>query len=107
MLGGLPCPRQPSERDSKGAVHLEDGKDVSIFFLRGAQSTLNICKNYGIEIALLKSKSPSCGFGYIYDGNFTGHLRKGNGVTASFLDENGIEIINEHELESWLNKLKE
>ncbi|HEY5576635.1 MAG TPA: DUF523 domain-containing protein, partial [Clostridiaceae bacterium] len=40
----------------------------------------------------LKSKSPSCGCGRIYDGTFSGRVIEGNGVTAELLIRNGIKV---------------
>ena len=39
----------------------------------------------GIKETVLKSKSPSCGVGRIYDGSFKGILSGGDGVTAALL----------------------
>ena len=50
-------------------------------------------KKYNVKKALLKLKSPSCGYGEIYDGTFSHTLVDGNGVTAELLEDNGIEII--------------
>lgn len=100
QLGGLPTPRPPSEIiDTKdGAkVILEDGKDVSDEFLKGANETLKIAKMMNIKKAILKQKSPSCGYGKVYDGSFSKTLKDGKGITARLLEENGIEIINKGE----------
>ena len=35
-------------------------------------------------------KSPSCGTAVIYDGSFSGTMRKGKGVFAELLERNGI-----------------
>ena len=93
MAGGLPCPRIPSERTADGErVLAKDGKDVTDAFLLGAEEALRIARLYGCTHAILKAKSPSCGCGEIYDGTFSGTLRKGNGVTAELLMQNGITV---------------
>ncbi len=92
MLGGLPCPRVPCERTAAGTVTAKDGTDQTKAFTLGAEETLRIARLYGCEMALLKSKSPSCGKGRIYDGTFSGTLREGNGVTAELLEQNGIRV---------------
>ena len=46
-------------------------------------------------MAILKEKSPSCGYGRIYDGTFSKVLTDGNGITAELLSENGIKISGE------------
>lgn len=94
QAGGLSTPRVPSEI-IKDKVIDRDGVDVTEEFLNGANEALNICKLFNIEYAILKSKSPSCGFGKIYDGNFTSTLIDGNGITANLLYENKINILNE------------
>ena len=94
MMGGLPCPRIPSER-TKDDTHVvtREGGDVTEAFTRGAEETLRMARLYGCETAILKAKSPSCGFGEIYDGTFSGTLRPGQGVTAQLLSENGIAVL--------------
>jgi uncharacterized protein YbbK (DUF523 family) len=97
QLGGLPTPRIPSEQKGSLIINAE-GKNVTVEFRNGAEETLRIARLFGCKKAILKSKSPSCGFGMIYDGSFTRTLKKGNGVTAELLSKNGIEIITEKEL---------
>ncbi len=93
MLGGLPCPRIPSERTADGTkVLAKDGRDVTEAFQRGAEETLRLARLYGCGHAILKARSPSCGYGKIYDGSFSGTLREGSGVTAELLLENGITV---------------
>ena len=93
MLGGLPCPRTPSERTADGTrVLMRDGTDVTEAFQRGAAETLRMAKLYGCTHAILKARSPSCGCGTIYDGTFSGTLKTGDGVTAALLKENGITV---------------
>ena len=92
MLGGLPCPRVPSERQNDGSVSARDGSDVTDAFREGAQQTLRMARLYGCTHAILKAKSPSCGVGVIYDGTFSNTLTEGNGVTAELLLGNGITV---------------
>ena len=92
VLGGLSTPRHPSEiKDNK--VINNKGEDVTSFFIKGAELTLEIAKKHNVKKALLKAKSPSCGNGKIYDGTFTDTLTEGDGITTKLLKENGIEII--------------
>jgi len=91
QLGGLGTPRVPAEiKDNR--VITKTGIDVTEAFVRGADEVLNICKKYHCRKAILKSNSPSCGCGKIYDGNFTGTLIEGNGITAALLMKNGMEV---------------
>ncbi|HNW11271.1 MAG TPA: DUF523 domain-containing protein [Candidatus Rifleibacterium sp.] len=80
QLGGLTTPRLPSE--IKGdKVFSKAGTDVTAQFTRGAEITLALAKEYGSSRAILKSRSPSCGKGKVYDGTFSGQLVDGNGFT--------------------------
>ncbi|MDD4202952.1 MAG: DUF523 domain-containing protein [Candidatus Omnitrophica bacterium] len=93
QLGGLTTPRMKNEI-KQDKVFREDGKDVTSDFLNGAKKVLEIAKKNKIKQAYLKSKSPACGCGKIYDGTFTKTLINGDGITAKLLKENGIVIIS-------------
>lgn len=94
QLGGLPTPRTPSEIVN-GRVTTKDGKEVDAAFRRGALLAAQEAVSAGVELAILKSRSPSCGAKQIYDGTFTGTLIDGKGVFAQALAERGIPIIDE------------
>ena len=99
--GGLPTPREPSERRG-GRVVSRSGRDVTAEFRKGARTALQLARRYGVRKALLKSNSPSCGNGRIYDGSFSGTLIPGRGVTAEILHKDKIEVyecLSELELE--------
>lgn len=101
QLGGLPTPRTPAEIkkiEGKTYVITSDGRDVTINFERGAREILDLAKKLNIKEAILKSKSPSCGKGKIYDGSFEKRLVPGNGVLADLLINNGITVISSDEL---------
>ena len=99
--GGLKTPRTPSERKD-GRVISKGGKDVTRQFETGAERALNICKYLGIEIAILKERSPSCGVNEIYDGSHTGKTIPGQGVTTELLRNNGIKVVNEDQIDELL-----
>ena len=99
--GGLPTPRKPSER-VKDRVKMQDGRDVTNKFERGAELALNICLYLNIKIAILKENSPSCGSKEIYDGTFSHKLIKGEGVTTELLRKKGIKVISEDEIDTLL-----
>ena len=94
QLGGLETPRPPCEI-SEGKVINKDGRDVTLEFKKGAEETLKIAKMFSCEYAILKERSPSCGYGKIYDGTFSSKLIEGNGITADLLSKNGIKVIGE------------
>ena len=97
VYGGLPTPRPPSEIVC-GKVVSSEGKDVTKEYEKGAREALRIAKLCGCNIALLKSKSPSCGKGRIYDGTFSKKLCEGDGVCAALLMQNGIKVFTEEEI---------
>ena len=103
QLGGLPTPRIPSERIG-GRVVNREGADVTAEFTAGAEAALQIALELGCRTAILKSRSPSCGKGCIYNGKFTGERVPGNGVTADLLLQHGIEVLTEEE---YLTRLTE
>ena len=96
QLGGLPTPR-PCSQIKENRVITEDGEDVTVQFHRGAEEALAIAKLAGAKKAILKSKSPSCGSGKIYDGNFTGTLISSDGIFTALCKRNGIEVVTEDE----------
>lgn len=99
--GGLTVPRVPAQITSfekPFKVTNENQEDVTINFLFGAKKTLDLCLQEEIKVALLKSKSPSCGNIETYDGTFTKTLTQKPGLTAKLLMENGIKIFNENQL---------
>ena len=98
QLGGLPTPRDPSERRGD-AVVTEAGQDVTAQYTRGAQQALYLAETLGCRAALLKERSPSCGSGEIYDGTFSRTLTPGDGVTAALLKAHGITVYGESEIE--------
>lgn len=95
QLGGMETPRLAAERVGDKVIN-QDGEDVTGEFQRGAEEALRLAKLYHCDKAILKERSPSCGYGSIYDGSFQGNIVQGNGVTAQLLSENGIEIIGEN-----------
>jgi len=97
QLGGLPTPRIPQEQ-KENKVFRKDGVEVTTQFEKGAQKALKIALLANCDEAILKSKSPSCGSGKIYDGTFSGKLIDGDGVFAKLLKENNIKVVTENDL---------
>jgi uncharacterized protein YbbK (DUF523 family) len=97
QLGGLTTPRPPAEQKGN-KVFTKDGKDVTSQFKNGAKEALRIAKLTGVKEAILKSKSPSCGLGKIYDGTFSDKLIAGDGVFAKLLKKNKIKVFTEEEI---------
>jgi uncharacterized protein YbbK (DUF523 family) len=101
IYGGMSTPRLPSECKN-GRVVSKTGEDVTEFFQKGAEETLYLAKLYGCTKALLKGKSPSCGYREIYDGSFSGKLTAGNGLAAGMLADAGIAVYHENEIDKLL-----
>ena len=93
-LGGLPTPRISCEI-CKDNVLNKLNEDVTEAFKVGAEKVLAIAKILDTKTAVLKANSPSCGYGMIYNGTFSGQKITGNGLTAELLASNGIQIKNE------------
>ena len=100
--GGLPVPREPSERRGRFVV-TRCGSDVTVAFCRVAQTALLLGEIFGCRAALLKENSPSCGSGRIYDGSFTGTLACGDGVAAEALKAAGISVYGESRAQELLD----
>lgn len=101
IYGGLKTPRNPAEIVSD-KVLTNKGEDVTENYAKGAKEILKFAKFYNCEYAILKERSPSCGFGNIYDGTFSKSLIDGNGITADLLAKNGVRIIGESKIKELL-----
>ena len=107
--GGLHTPRDPAEIVGVGGgeavlegtarVATEQGEDLTDVFLDGARKALAFCREKGIRLALLQERSPSCGSHLIYDGRFQGTRIPGRGVTAALLEQHGIRVFSEAEMD--------
>lgn len=102
VLGGLPTPRPPAERQRDGRVVNRLGGDVTREYRLGAQLALELAQEHHCAVAVLKAKSPSCGNREIYSGDFSKTLISGQGVAAELLSAQGIAVLNETELEELL-----
>jgi uncharacterized protein YbbK (DUF523 family) len=60
---------------------------------------VQVARELGIRVAVLKSRSPSCGTRQVYDGTFSGRLVAGDGVTAAALRAEGVLVFDETQLE--------
>ena len=104
--GGLPTPRDPSERLGDKVVS-NQGRDVTAQYQKGAETALGLARRYDCKAALLKEKSPSCGSGQIYDGSFTGKLIPGDGVAAEELKKEGLIVFSESDTDLLITVFQE
>ena len=107
VAAGLGTPRSAAEAvggdgarvlNGAAAVMTNDGRDVTGAFVAGAAHAVAVAQELRISVAVLKTRSPSCGTGEIYDGSFSGRLVTGTGVTAAALRRAGVRVFNEAEL---------
>ncbi len=106
-LGGLPVPRPPAEiQDGDGLEVLSglvkvmniEGQDLTREFVQGAYASLDLANSWKPGLIIIKSKSPSCGKGLIYSGNFRGGLKNGDGVTTALLRQAGFPVFTAEEV---------
>ncbi len=103
--GGLSIPRDPSEIIGNKVIS-NKGTDVTKEYNKGAKIALNKAKINNIRYAILKSKSPSCGKNFVYDGTFSSTLIEGNGIACKLLIDNNIEVFTENEINKLIEKVK-
>lgn len=96
-LGGLPIPRVPSEIKD-GTVINREGVSVDREFREGAQKALKIALDNDVDLAILQSRSPSCGTKEVYDGTFSGTKIPGKGIFAQLLADAGIKAVDPEDL---------
>ena len=101
QLGGLTTPREPAYfvggtgeevLDGRARLIVPSGSDVTEAFLRGARETLRFCRLLGLQEAMLKSRSPSCGLSQVHGGEGQSSLVVGKGVTAALLLRAGLRL---------------
>ena len=93
VMGGLPTPRQPAEI-VHGEVINREGVSVDDEYRLGAKVALDIAMREKIDLAILQSRSPSCGVKQIYDGTFSRRKIDGQGLLARALKERGISLMD-------------
>src|SRR3989304_8968989 len=106
--GGLPVPRPAAEiaggaggrkvLSGEARVMNAKARDVSAEFIAGARHALQLAREKGIRIAVLKEGSPSCGSGSTHDGRVSRMRIQQPGVTAAMLQEAGIKVFSEEQL---------
>ena len=99
MLGGLPCPRKPVEWVGD-RVLTRDGDDCTEAFRLGVQRALETIEGKQVDLAILQSRSPTCGVKQIYDGTFSGVRIDGMGALARALKERCIPLMDAEDVPS-------
>ncbi|WP_336787198.1 DUF523 domain-containing protein [Paenibacillus sp. MMO-177] len=107
LMGGFTTPREPAEiiggngedvLDGNALVIERSGRDVTELYVKGAKAALDVARELGATVIVLKENSPSCGSSFIYNGEFVGKRIAGNGVTSALLKRHGFKVISEAEL---------
>ena len=75
-------------------------------FRRGAAECMEAAKAFHPDLAILKSRSPSCGCRTIYDGTFSGTLIPGKGIFAAQLEASGVRVFSEEDIDEIKEFLK-
>lgn len=116
VAAGLGVPRPPAEiaggggtdvLDGEARVGTRDGLDVTRAFLVGAEHAVQVAARHGLQVAVLKERSPSCGSAEVYDGSFSGEKIPGDGVTTALLRRHGVEVFGESQLADADARLRE
>lgn len=94
---GMGCPRIPVEIVN-GILMDRNGNNVDAPMRRTIQKRLQELENLGIDCAVLKSRSPTCGVRQIYDGTFSGTLIDGAGLFAQALKDAGYRVLDSEEV---------
>ena len=114
QMGGMNTPRNPVEivgtakeiiEEKKGKLVDCEGNNNTESFIKGAYEVLNIVRETGINRAILKEGSPSCGCNLVYDGTFSGKRVAGKGITAYILEKEGVNVFSDEDIEEKEEKL--
>lgn len=92
---GLGIPRVPMEIVN-GVLINKEGVVVDGPVRRAVDKI--VAENRDVDLAILKSRSPTCGVKQVYDGTFSGTLVDGSGVLAQALKEAGIPILDAEDM---------
>ncbi len=93
LLTGMKCPRACAEIVN-GIVMSENGENVDAEYRKGVELAMEKIKGQKIDLAILQSRSPTCGVNTIYDGSFSGTLIEGYGIFTEAIIEKGIRVVD-------------
>ena len=93
VLAGLPVPRPPVEL---AAGHVVDatGQRYDALLEKGIERSLAAISGKKVDLAILQSRSPSCGVNQVYDGSFSGRKIAGSGRFAQKLKTLGYRVLD-------------
>ena len=93
----LGMPRTPMEIVN-GVLVNRDGETVDGIVRGQIEQIMQGLKDQPVDLAVLKSRSPTCGVKQVYDGTFSGTLIDGSGVLAQALQSAVIPTIDADDL---------
>ncbi len=97
MLAHMSIPR-PCAEIVNGVVTDEHGNNVHDEYTHAVELALSKIQGQDIDLAILQSRSPTCGAKQIYDGSFSGKLIPGKGLFATALIEKGYKVVDAEEI---------
>ena len=97
LLAGLGVPRTPIEI-VEGVLLDRNGRNVDGILRSAVKELRSKLSGEGIDLAILQSRSPTCGVNQVYDGTFSGKLIPGMGVFAAALKEMGIRVVDAEDM---------
>ena len=93
----LGIPRIPMEIVN-GKLINKDGVEVDGAVRQAISEIMDALRTEPVDMAILKSRSPTCGVRQVYDGTFSGTLIDGAGVLTQALQKAGIPTVDAEEL---------
>lgn len=96
-MAGLGIPRTPMEIVN-GVLINKDGVVVDQAVRSAVEAIMEQLKNDPVDMAILKSRSPTCGVHQIYDGTFSGTLIDGAGVLTQALQAAGVPTVDAEDI---------
>lgn len=91
MLANMLIPRPCAEIVDE-VVMDDKGNNVDSDYRKAVALALEKIEGEKIDLAILQSRSPTCGVNNIYDGTFTGKLISGQGLFAKALITKGYPV---------------
>ena len=99
VLSGLGVPRPCVELRNGKAVDY-NGQNVDAAFRAGVEKALPQIEGQHIDLAVLQSRSPTCGVKQIYDGTFSRKLIDGQGMLAAALTARGDRVVDVEDIDT-------
>ena len=97
FLAGLGVPRAPMELVD-GVPYNVNGECLKDKLDAAIDEIKRLAIENGVSMAILKSRSPTCGVKEIYDGSFSHTLIPGMGLLARALVDMGIKVVDSEDI---------